>query len=78
MSLRTALTSPTPLAGCLALSCYLPGDPGSYKSCDHQVPILQVSHVSHALDVLLLYTQRELYLCESTPGVVVESLIFSM
>ena len=65
MSLRTALTSPTPLAGCLALSCYLPGDPGSYKSCQHQVPILQVSHMSHVLDVLLLYTERELYFAKA-------------
>ena len=42
VSLRTALTSDTPLGGCLALSCYLPGDPSSYKSSDHQVPVLQV------------------------------------
>jgi len=41
VSLRTALTSDTPLGGCLALSCYLPGDPSSYKSSDHQVPVLQ-------------------------------------
>ena len=53
VSLRTALTSDTPLAGCLALSCYLPGDPGSYKSCDHQVPVFQVR-----LLVILLYLLR--------------------
>ena len=31
VSLRAALTSGRPLAGCIALSCYLPGDVSQYK-----------------------------------------------
>merc|ERR1719397_151257 len=32
VSLRAALTTTHPLAGCIALSCYLPGDSSSYTN----------------------------------------------
>ena len=53
VSLRTALTSPTPLAGCIALSCYLPGDPTSYQPPVHDIPIFQV-HSSFCFTRFLL------------------------
>ena len=43
VSLRTALTSPVPLGGCIALSTYLPGDPSSYTQPQHDTPVFQVS-----------------------------------
>jgi len=41
VSLRTALTSEIPLGGCVALSCYLPGNQDSYTAPQHNVPIFQ-------------------------------------
>ena len=43
VSLRAALTSQTPMAGCVALSCYLPGDVSQYNNINtHSTPIFQV------------------------------------
>ena len=44
VSLRAALTSQTPLAGCVALSCYLPGDISQYNNLNTQdTPVFQVT-----------------------------------
>ena len=56
VSLRTALTSLTPLAGCIALSCYLPGDPTSYQPPSHNIPIFQVQSLFHCF-------RQYLFLC---------------
>ena len=46
VSLRAALTSQTPLAGCVALSCYLPGDVRQYHNLSTQhTPVFQVGHL---------------------------------
>ena len=42
VSLVTALTSPVPLGGCIALSTYLPGDTQSYTQPQHDIPVFQV------------------------------------
>ena len=42
VSLRTALTSEIPLGGCVALSCYLPGNQENYTTPQHNTPIFQV------------------------------------
>merc|ERR1719419_1945778 len=41
VSLRTALTSEIPLGGCVALSCYLPGNQENYTTPQHHPPIFQ-------------------------------------
>ena len=47
VSLRAALTSETPLAGCVALSCYLPGDISHYQNLNTQnTPVFQVMQPS--------------------------------
>ena len=50
VSLRAALTSQTPLAGCVALSCYLPGDVRQYHDLNtHNTPVFQVKLIARFL-----------------------------
>ena len=52
VSLRAALTSQTPLAGCVALSCYLPGDVRQYHDLNtHNTPVFQVKLIPRFLKI---------------------------